>query len=1485
MKRLAIYFFFDKDGIVRDFVTYYVAALHDVAEYVCVVVNGDLTDASYDKLCAISEQVIKRENIGFDVWAYKDAMEQIGWSKVSDYDELILCNFTCYGPLFPFSEMFSEMSTRSCDFWGAVKHPEQPNYLLPQKKGYIYEHIMSYFIVVRKNMLSSQDFFDYWNAIPKINSKTESTAFHETVFTRHFEQLGYISDAYVNLQKYVGRCDNSSIFLADELLIKDRCPLLKRRAFAFPLYINLLNSSAAGNASNLMYYIKNYTNYDCNMIWQDLLQTQKMSLLRNNMHLSHVFAKSNFISDDILKSSSILFLFYLPKKFYLELLDKYFSNISTIGKIVLLCSEDEIFEAAKTYSDLYSMEILKIEVDSYGSTISALKACSDIISHYSYCCCFLSSPNIPGRLQQSEEDFCKTLFESLFSSREYISHILTTFNYEDCLGALSPYKSEFSSYYAQPFQYFNNRKSLYYSIYNQLKINVPFDDEALYDFSFAYWIRGSLLKNLCNLLLNESTSYILSQEQAINYLVPIIFQEYGYYTASVTTEQIAVRMLDNHTFMQRQLIAKMKQYGCSGHRFYEILQFTAQLRNKVNRTDIKQLLSTKIALRHLILLILRYPFNKLDNIKQRIASNRNASIKVDTSIVNICKEGERIVFYFTTQHNRPQEMYICIDGRKYFNKKILSSGREMVTRYIHEYNYGEALFFEIPIAELTNQKVELFDATQNHVNVRWSANFSFNALELRDQGLYVRVSGGNIFFQTKKKFCFSVLSSLKYSIRDKFYFLFALINPYHPFSLFSENGGAADNSFELFKYAIKQGERAYYVSSQAVKNSEPNLDLKKRMVIYNSFKHTWITLFSKRWIGSFSLRVELLPTNRLHDIHYALLPDEWDFIPHGMAIGDKEVAMLHRYSWDNPTRTFTSTPAECAAYADIYGFKNVTALGSPRMDKWVWTKVHDNEVMIFFTWRLSLSKRIGYHEPEKFTCTDYYKTIVDVTKQIRLKYPNYIICYVFHHEIVKNGMDAILRKVLEPFCDKFIYFNTTEGVTEFNQHFQQAKYLVTDFSSAAFDFAYKKDGIPIYYLPEQFIAGHYTLQKKFFDCQLGIITKTIEDLLLALNTKQPSNEMTRRKKSFFPYLDKQNCKRVYEAIFQQSNSSPDKLSLEKKDSSNEKISRLAIYFFYDAEGIVDNYVPYYLKELKKVCSELCVVVNGFINEEGEKKLIDNCDKLILRENRGFDSWAYKEAIESYGYDYISENFDELVLNNYTNFGPIYSFEEMFNFMGQQDCDFWGHNRYIDQGNVIEGTRIIDHLQSYFSVFRKPIISSPVFRKYWCTLSLPTTYKQAISYHELRYTRYFESYGFISAAFIPWKKYREGRNSPVYYAYQQMCEDRSPLLKRKVFFTIENKFQFPQKDWFSPYDIAKYISSSTKYDMNYIWENMKRTMKFPESSSYKSGVLWKILAYFCINKNKKTELYERSNRFFCAEKLYGKPVSPNILNEKQMEKNN
>ena len=54
--------------------------------------------------------------------------------------------------------------------------------------------------------------------------------------------------------------------------------------------------------------------------------------------------------------------------------------------------------------------------------------------------------------------------------------------------------------------------------------------------------------------------------------------------------------------------------------------------------------------------------------------------------------------------------------------------------------------------------------------------------------------------------------------------------------------------------------------------------------------------------------------------------------------------------------------------------------------------------------------------------------------------------------------------------------------------------------------------------------------------------------------------------------------------------------------NSENVKRLILYFMYDKDGVIDDYVPYMLRELKKNSTEILVVCNGKLTSEGRKEI-------------------------------------------------------------------------------------------------------------------------------------------------------------------------------------------------------------------------------------------------------------------------------------------
>ncbi len=270
------------------------------------------------------------------------------------------------------------------------------------------------------------------------------------------------------------------------------------------------------------------------------------------------------------------------------------------------------------------------------------------------------------------------------------------------------------------------------------------------------------------------------------------------------------------------------------------------------------------------------------------------------------------------------------------------------------------------------------------------------------------------------------------------------------------------------------------------------------------------------------------------------------------------------------------------------------------------------------------------------------------------------------------------------------------------------------------------------------------------------------------------------------------------------------------------MKRLIVYCFYDHYGIVDDYVYYFLNTFKPLLSDLCVVVNGRITNDACNKLKQIADKLLIRENVGFDSTAYKYALESYGYETLKK-YDEIIFANSTVYGPVYPLNVLFEKMEKIHCDFWGITKHVASNSTMAGKKINEHVQSYFVVFRKNIVSSSDFEEFWTTLQVPANYEEAVAFYELRLTEFFESRGYKAGSFVDIQKYEKKLKKKPYYYFtlEQVEQDKMPFIKRKVFFVEDAHLKWKIDK--GVIDLLSFIEKNTTYDIKLILENIKRTM--------------------------------------------------------------
>ena len=108
IKRLGIFVFYDKDGIVDDYVLFMLNSLKDATEDIIIVSNSKISDTEKKKFLAFTNKIKIRQNVGLDAGAFKDIFDEYK-EFFKEFDELILLNDTFYGPFTSFKKICKSM--------------------------------------------------------------------------------------------------------------------------------------------------------------------------------------------------------------------------------------------------------------------------------------------------------------------------------------------------------------------------------------------------------------------------------------------------------------------------------------------------------------------------------------------------------------------------------------------------------------------------------------------------------------------------------------------------------------------------------------------------------------------------------------------------------------------------------------------------------------------------------------------------------------------------------------------------------------------------------------------------------------------------------------------------------------------------------------------------------------------------------------------------------------------------------------------------------------------------------------------------------------------------------------------------------------------------------------------------------------------------------------------------------------------------------
>lgn len=560
MKRLGIFFFYEKNGFVDDFITYYLADLNKSLSELVVVCNGKLSESGRAAFAQFTDNIIVRDNKGLDVWAYKTALDHYGWDKLCVFDEVVMTNSTMMGPVRPLQEMFDEMAENDdLDFWGLSIHHGAATNPFKGKRIYNYlpVHIQSHFIVYRQRFLQSEALQSYWDNMPMIEGYTDSVQRYEAVFTKQFADKGFKWDVYVKTDDLKDFTDYPLLVCPTRLLRDKKCPLFKRRSFmhGFEAY---LNDTAGEPVRELYDYLVEHTDYPVELIWRNMIRTMNAFDFTRNLGLTRIIAptvqdaatvKAVCETRKIALAMHLYFMDMLPQSM------AFAANFPPETDVFISTNTDEKkqeIEAAFAALPLHSVTVVVVE--NQGRDVGALLCdLAPLLKDYDYACFMHDKKAIqtkPGSVGASFGYVCN---ENICKNAAHVRNVLCEFEKDEYLGILCPPYPTHGLYFMNLCSggwgpNFDNTKKLVKS----LGLDVPMSGEKspLAPFGSVFWFRVKALAPLFERGWQHSDfpPEPLPQDGTISHAIersyPFVAQGAGYYPAVVMSSDFAVTRND-----------------------------------------------------------------------------------------------------------------------------------------------------------------------------------------------------------------------------------------------------------------------------------------------------------------------------------------------------------------------------------------------------------------------------------------------------------------------------------------------------------------------------------------------------------------------------------------------------------------------------------------------------------------------------------------------------------------------------------------------------------------------------------------------------------------------------------------------------------------------------------------------------------------------------------------------------------------------------
>ena len=343
---------------------------------------------------------------------------------------------------------------------------------------------------------------------------------------------------------------------------------------------------------------------------------------------------------------------------------------------------------------------------------------------------------------------------------------------------------------------------------------------------------------------------------------------------------------------------------------------------------------------------------------------------------------------------------------------------------------------------------------------------------------------------------------------------------------------AQDNGYHLFKYIRGNypEKKCYYLIDRQSPDKD-KIEVLGNVIYHGSFKHILYLFQAEKHIGSHDYRYWHYPgySKIFSKIFGRYIKGKFVQIQHGV-IHIKSERGFH-YDPQKPYDIIcVSSQYEKKLLKEHFGHsENVLKItGLCRYDELVNQNSDEKSIVFMPTWRK------GLHKKEEFLSSEYCRRIEEVVSDDEflsllriqgIKLVLYLHIKLQHHsEYFKKYENDVVRVV-------------KLGEESVQNLIKKGNLMITDYSSVSLDFAYLNKPVIFYQWDFEEYAESYDVKKpeEYQEMRFGYICETKKGVAGKIegyiNNDFKVNPIHKEKSDlYFEYRDKNNCKRVYDAI-------------------------------------------------------------------------------------------------------------------------------------------------------------------------------------------------------------------------------------------------------------------------------------------------------------------------------------------------------------------